>query len=199
MFAGIVESMSSIMAAHQGQGQLTIMVEKPSDFNDLELGDSIAVDGLCLTVENLKEDQIQFTLAPESLRVTGWTSMGVLGRVVNLERSLRLGSRIHGHLVTGHVDGLARVRAIEKEGETMALEIETPRSLRPYIWSKGSVALNGVSLTINRVTPESFSVGLIPETLKRTNLSRIQIDDALHLEVDNLARGLVHNLQEVRI
>lgn len=81
----------------------------------------------------------------------------------------------------------------------MALEIETPRSLRPYIWSKGSVALNGVSLTINRVTPESFSVGLIPETLKRTNLSRIQIDDALHLEVDNLARGLVHNLQEVRI
>lgn len=192
MFSGIVETTSRVVSCQPRSGYLHMSVAKPSHFNDLSIGESIAVDGICLTVEAWDEREIRFALGPETLRITGWTAEGVLGRDVNLERSLRLNDRIHGHLVTGHVDARTRVLQREETGETLALEIEIPDALRAFIWPKGSVALNGVSLTVNGVSATSFRVGLIPETLRRTNLKNLRVNDGIHLEIDNMARGLVH-------
>lgn len=192
MFSGIVETQSIVSAARKGSETIAIDIDKPRDFNDLKVGDSIAVDGICLTVEAFNDKHMTFTLGPETIRVTGWTVERVKNRAVNLERSLRLQDRIHGHLVTGHVDATALVREAKKEGETLRLEIEIPQALSPFIWPKGSVAVNGVSLTVNKVANERFSVGLIPETLKRTNLKNLKAGDRVNLEADNMARGLFH-------
>lgn len=195
MFSGIVESRNVIRAVQARPGLLTITVEKPSFFDDLRLGDSIAVDGVCLTLEAFDPNSMTFSLGPETLRVTGWTADSVLNRVVNLERSLRLNDRIHGHLVTGHVDFGTRVVQAEKQGETLMLAIAIPTDYRPYFWAKGSVAINGVSLTLNQVTPDYFTVGLIPETLKRTNLAELRAGDRVNLEIDNMARAFVRQME----
>ncbi len=192
MFSGIVETFSSVTEVQPGPGLLTIKIKKPSDFDDLKSGDSIAVDGICLTLEGFDEQHMSFSLALETLRVTGWTPDGVKNRVVNLERSLRLNDRIHGHLVTGHVDAATNVLRADWEGESLKLTIAIPQVLRPLIWTKGSVAVNGVSLTINQVTEGEFTVGLIPETLRRTNLNSVKAGDRVNLEADNMARGLLH-------
>lgn len=192
MFSGIVETQSSVAAVRKGPETLSIDIKKPNNFNDLNIGDSIAVDGVCLTLEAATADVMTFTLGPETIRVTGWTFERVQNRAVNLERSLRLQDRIHGHLVTGHVDATAEVRDSKWEGETLRLEIQIPAALKPFVWPKGSVAVNGVSLTVNGVANEAFTVGLIPETLKRTNLKTLKAGDRVNLEADNMARGLFH-------
>jgi riboflavin synthase len=192
MFSGIVETTALVQSARRDGEVMRLWVRKPSDFSDLNRGDSIAVDGVCLTLEEQTSEAMLFALGPETLKVTGWTLDGVKERVVNLERSLRLGDRIHGHLVTGHVDARTPVRAVESDTETTVLWIEIPKALSSLIWPKGSVTVNGVSLTVNQVQDGAFSVGLIPETLKRTNLNTVRSGSTVNLEADNLARGLVH-------
>lgn len=192
MFSGIVETTALVQTARRDGEVLRVWIEKPSDFSDLNRGDSVAIDGVCLTLEDQTSEAMLFALGPETVRVTGWTPDGVKERVVNLERSLRLGDRIHGHLVTGHVDARANVRSVEPHAETTVLWIEIPKILSPLIWPKGSVTVNGVSLTVNHVESGTFSVGLIPETLKRTNLKSVRAGSTVNLEADNLARGLVH-------
>lgn len=192
MFSGIVETTALVQSARRDGEVMRLWVRKPSDFSDLNRGDSIAVDGVCLTLEEQTSEAMLFALGPETLKVTGWTLDGVKERVVNLERSLRLGDRIHGHLVTGHVDARTLVRAVESDTETTVLWIEIPKALSSLIWPKGSVTVNGVSLTVNQVKDGAFSVGLIPETLKRTNLNTARAGSTVNLEADNLARGLVH-------
>lgn len=192
MFAGIVETKSHVTSCDERPGVLTIAIARPRDFEDLSIGDSIAVDGVCLTLERFTLPALYFALGPETLRVTGWQPSSVLGRVVNLERSLKLNDRIHGHLVTGHVDGRGKILARTDRGETVQLKIGFPPDLRSFIWTKGSIAVNGVSLTLNEVGPDYFEVGLIPETLKRTNLNELKEGDGVNLEIDNMARGLVH-------
>lgn len=198
MFSGIVETTGVIKDAFQRDGVLVCEVSRPSEFDDLKIGDSIAVDGVCLTLEQFSSESLLFALGPETLRVTHWSMENLVGKTVNLERSLRLNDRIHGHLVTGHVDGLGVIRALEPMGETLKLTIGTPSHLQVFIWSKGSVAINGVSLTVNACSPDEFQVGLIPETLKRTNLGLLTKNSCVNLEIDNMARGLVHvlNLQK---
>ena len=170
---------------------LQIHVARPAGFDDIGLGDSIAINGCCLTVEAFDEREMTFALGPETLKITGWSPDNLMGRDLNLERSLRLNDRIHGHLVTGHVDGVAEVLRAERSGETLELKISLPAKHKPFIWSKGSVAINGVSLTINAVDDEGFSLWLIPETLKRTNLGELKRGSSVNLELDNMARGLV--------
>lgn len=109
MFSGIVETTARLTHARERAGVVQIHIEKPKGFDGLQTGDSIAVDGVCLTLETFDASSLQFALGPETLQVTGWTADGVMGKTVNLERSLRLGDRIHGHLVTGHVDARARL------------------------------------------------------------------------------------------
>lgn len=195
MFSGIVETTTELMDYKQNDINVVIKVKKPHDFNDLKIGDSIATNGICLTVEAFDEESIQFCLAAETLHITKWNEQALKAKPLNLERSLRLNDRIHGHLVTGHVDAVGRIAERTFEGESLILTVEFPKDLSPYIWAKGSVAINGVSLTINQVTNCRMSFCLIPETLNRTNLSALKVDDAINLEVDNMARGLVRNLQ----
>lgn len=192
MFSGIIETTAKIAAAQEVGAFTRIQVERPKDFTDLKAGDSICTDGVCLTVEEFDPSRITFALGPETLKITGWDTSGVLNRVVNLERSLRLQDRIHGHLVTGHVDTTGTISASIRNGETLFLRIEFPRDFAPFIWAKGSVAVNGVSLTINEASNGEFTVGLIPETLKRTNLGALKAGDKVNLEIDNMARGLVN-------
>ncbi len=198
MFSGIIETTGIITGVRERDGVLECSIARPRDFVDVKIGDSVAINGICLTVEKIDAESLMFALGPETLNVTGWHVGGMLGKVVNLERSLRFNDRIHGHLVTGHVDALGTVKAADPVGETLRLTISMPDKLAPYIWSKGSIAINGVSLTVNACSLKEFQVWLIPETLKRTNLGQLGKGSLVNLEIDNMARGLVHVLRTMQ-
>ena len=200
MFSGIIEAIGTVRSVRQDQGVIRIEIEKPLHFNDLSIGDSLAVDGICLTVEAHSGGLIQCAIGPETLKVTGWSLASLEKRCFNLERSLQLGERVHGHIVTGHVDVTGTVSAARREGgpwgEALYLTIEFPKEFAKYIWRKGSITINGVSLTVNQTSNTNdvgtFDVCLIPETLKRTNLSHLEVGAKVNLEMDSYARGLVH-------
>ncbi len=202
MFSGIVESVQPILSVQRGSGPLIrINVKKPNDFNDLKNGDSVATDGVCLTVEAFDAETITFALAAETLRVLQWSPENpdfLLGKKLNLERSLRFGDRIHGHLVTGHVDSLGLVKKSEGLGENWFLDISVADSILPFIWKKGSITLNGVSLTVNEIKGAVVSVGLIPETLKRTNLGELKVGGFVNVEPDYMAKAMQRMLQVER-
>lgn len=191
MFSGIVEAVSEIQSSQELANAFRIQVEKPREFNDLHLGDSIACDGVCLTVEAFDDQQITFALAAETIKVLRWNPQSWIGKKINLERSLRFGDRIHGHLVTGHVDSLGEVVRAEAQGESFFLDVKVASSVNPYIWKKGSITLNGVSLTVNDVKNSVVEVCLIPETLKRTNLGQLKPGLFVNVEPDYMARAVV--------
>jgi riboflavin synthase len=152
---------------------------------DVSVGDSIAVDGVCLTVVARKARAFEADVSRATLAcTTGFTA----GRRVNLEKALRLSDRIGGHPVSGHVDGTGRVARMRAAGASRRLTVAAPKALAKYIARKGSVAVNGVSLTVNEVDGGSFDVNLIPHTLARTNLGKLHAGDRVNLEVDMLAR-----------
>lgn len=190
MFSGIVEACASIILAERSSQLVKITVEKPAGWDDLKIGDSVAVNGVCLTVEAFNDEYMAFALAPETLKVTGWTPRD--RELVNLERSLRMGDRIHGHIVNGHVDDIGRISYVVEGKDTRIMMIEMSPKFLPYVWRKGSVAVNGVSLTINEVEGNTFQICIIPETLKRTNLGRLKVGDTVHLEADAMARAWYH-------
>lgn len=196
MFSGIIEACAPILSVEPRGDLFTIQVQRPTAFDDIKEGDSIAVNGVCLTVETFSADKIQFTLGAETLKVTGWNSSQLLMQKMNLERSLRFGDRMHGHFVSGHVDAVTKVSALEK-GESWIVKISRESLNSKMIWPKGSVALQGVSLTINDVTSTDFSVCLIPETLLRTNLQNLKVGDSINVEYDAWAKAFVH-FQEQR-
>lgn len=196
MFSGIVEALSPVKSARVvnecGGHLVQIEVERPREFDDIKNGDSIATNGVCLTVEKFDDRTIQFALAAETLQVTGWSAEKLAAAKVNLERSLRMGDRIHGHMVSGHVDGAGRVTRVHEDGGSVFLDVQAPPPLLRYVWKKGSWAVNGVSLTINDVSKDGVvSMCLIPETVKRTNLGALKAGDTVNLEVDMMARGMV--------
>jgi riboflavin synthase len=198
MFSGIVEAVQKIMTAEEAPGVIRIKVERPQSFDDIKLGDSISTDGVCLTVEKFDSQTITFALAPETLKVLNWKTSnagGLAGRKLNLERSLRFGDRIHGHLVTGHVDSLATVKKAQPEGESFFLDVEIKDTVLPYVWKKGSITLNGVSLTVNEIQKNVVSVCLIPETLKRTNLGDLKVGDFVNVEPDYMARAVLRGVE----
>jgi riboflavin synthase len=196
MFSGIVESVSAISFVESHPSLARIKVKKPSSFMDLHIGDSVAVDGVCLTLEQQSDVDLTFALAAETLQVLKMDPKSLLGKKVNLERSLRLGDRIHGHLVTGHVDSTGSVIRSEGTEESWFLDVKVGSGLAPLIWKKGSITLNGVSLTVNEMGDGVVSVCLIPETLKRTNLADLRVGDRVNVESDYFAKALVHQFGE---
>jgi riboflavin synthase len=198
MFSGIVETQSRIRSAKRDRGLVIVEVERPESFDDLKIGDSIATSGVCLTVEAFTPETIRFALGQETLNVTGWTETELQGAPVNLERSLRMGDRIHGHMVSGHVDGVGKIVGHQDLGGSVQLDVQAPKELLRYVWKKGSWAVNGVSLTINSVDTSTGIVGhcLIPETLQRTNLGNLKVGGRVNLEVDMMARAIVTTLDE---
>ncbi|MGZ3769391.1 MAG: riboflavin synthase [Bdellovibrio sp.] len=195
MFSGIIESVMPIVSSEELQNAYRIQIKKPTEFDDIKLGDSIACDGVCLTVEAFDNDKITFALAAETIKVLQWNPKSWIGKKVNLERSLRFGDRIHGHLVTGHVDSLGNVTRASLDGASFFLDVKVQNSVLPYVWKKGSITLNGVSLTVNELSGDIVSVCLIPETLKRTNLGELKVGSLVNVEPDYMARAIQRSIE----
>jgi riboflavin synthase len=190
MFTGIVEDSGTVRSVQPAGAVVRLAIETRLDLKDTALGDSIAVNGVCLTVtakESGPPSLVSFDVGPESLRVTS-LARARPGARVHLERALRLQDRLGGHLVLGHVDGTGTLKAQEQEGETLKLLVGAPPEVLRLCISKGSICLDGVSLTINEVYDDSFSVWLIPHTLERTCLAERRPGDVLNLESDVIGK-----------
>jgi len=189
MFTGLIEAVGSIRELNAVGEDVQITVVAELDFNELEVGASIAVNGACLTATRLNANSFDADVSQETLRCT---TLGLLkaGSAVNLERSLTLQKPLGGHLVSGHVDGLARIRCVTNEARSVQYTLEVPGHLAKYIAIKGSVCLDGISLTVNHVEQNQFSVNLIPHTQLCTTAQHWRVDQTLNLEVDLIARYL---------
>jgi riboflavin synthase len=188
MFTGIVEELGEVVYLTDASGDSAVVaVRGPVVTSDARHGDSISVNGVCLTVIDNVDGVFTADVMGETLRRS---SLGVLhaGSPVNLERAATVGSRLGGHLVQGHVDGVARIIAREPAGEWEVLRFSLPADLSRYVVEKGSITVDGVSLTVMAVDDESFSVGLIPTTLKLTVLGAKAVGDPVNLEVDIIAK-----------
>ncbi len=201
MFSGIIEAQSQILSENSAPQAVRINLKKPLEFNDLKVGDSICTNGICLTIEKFDDDSMQFCLGAETLKLLGTSILNWKNNSINLERSLRLGDRVHGHLVTGHVDCIARIAKSNADGECWQLQIEIPAALKNYFWKKGSICLNGVSLTVNEVYLQNgvslVDVCLIPETIKKTNLTKLSAGDFACVEADYLAKAYLQQKEGV--
>ena len=188
MFSGIITDIGRI-AAVEARGDTHLWVETAHDLACIDLGASVAHNGVCLTVAERRPEAGTYRVSA-SAETLSKTTVGDwrAGTPVNLELSLRLGDEIGGHLVYGHVDGLARVAAVEPEGESVRFTFEAPAPLMAFIAPKGSVALDGVSLTVNGVDEARFDVNIIPHTSEKTTFSALSVGDAVNMEVDMLAR-----------
>jgi riboflavin synthase len=216
MFSGIVEGQAECFFEipsdpsakdHRNDPfrNLKLSISRPAGWTDIALGDSIAINGVCLTVETLGAGHLEFSVGPETLKVTGWLEKDQQPHQVNIERSVKFGDRVHGHLVAGHVDEMGKVVSAEASvhaaghapEEWLVLWIHCSRNFSRLVWRKGSVAINGVSLTVNDTRDWSsdleraFQVTLIPETLRRTNLAQLHAGDRVCLEADSMARSIV--------
>jgi len=190
MFTGIVTDVGTVRKAEQ-RGDLRLQISCGYDMETVELGASIACSGVCLTVVDKGEDWFAVDLSAETVSRTA-AGLWREGATLNLERSLRMGDELGGHIVTGHVDAVGNVVEAAPEGDSVRITVEVPRNLAPMIAQKGSIALDGVSLTVNTVedAPESarFSINLIPHTAKETTFGQIAAGRQLNVEVDVLAR-----------
>jgi riboflavin synthase len=186
MFTGIVTSIGKITkAAPRDQGLRLTIDAGMLDLSDVAVGDSIAVNGVCLTVIALHGDRFDVDVSQETIGCT--VELGAPNEV-NLEKSLRLSDRLGGHLMSGHVDGVGEVTRFEAAGESFLLAIRAPQELAKYIARKGSITVNGVSLTVNRVAGAEFEINLIPHTIAVTNLKNLNPGSQVNLEVDLVAR-----------
>jgi riboflavin synthase len=186
MFTGIVAAVGRIERAEPRPMGLRLAIDAGGlDMSDVAVGDSIAVNGCCLTVVALQGQRFEVDVSQETIDCT--VGLGGAGEV-NLEKSLRLADRLGGHLVTGHVDGVGTVVAFEPVGESHRLVVRAPADLAKYVARKGSIAVQGVSLTVNRVLGDEFEINLIPHTLAVTTLKHVAPGARVNLEVDLLAR-----------
>lgn len=192
MFTGIIAHQGELFSVTTNAKQSQLWIQ--SQFLDLVLGESIAVDGICLTVDEIDGKNFLCALSPETLRCTNARHYQK-GRSVNLERALQLQDRLGGHLVAGHVDCVARVALIDQQHDFTAITFShIAKTAMHYFVMKGSVCVNGVSLTLNRMTVDGFEVMLIPHTLHRTNLSYLKINDEVNIEFDQMVKIIERQL-----
>ena len=190
MFTGIVQDVGVVDAIEHQEHQSLFVFATKLDMSVWQLGDSVAVDGCCLTITDFPDAKQKLwaaTLSPETIKLTRFSQLKV-GDKVNLEPALRMGDALGGHMVSGHIDDVAKVVSMTDVGEHKQITFEVPDKLKQYVVVKGSVTLNGVSLTVNTVENTCFSVNLIPHTLANTNLQNLQKDDRVNLETDLLGR-----------
>jgi riboflavin synthase len=195
MFTGIVEEMGAVSAMEKTLAGTRLTIMASTVMSDLKLGDSVSVNGTCLTVVTKDERNFSVEVSPETLSVT---TLGQLtaGAPVNLERAMKLHERIGGHLVAGHVDGVGTIRNRHQEGNAIFFTIEAPHEILRYCIVKGSITVDGISLTINDVTEKGFSVAIIPHTAKVTTLGLKQPGDTVNLESDLIGKYVERLLQE---
>lgn len=190
MFTGIIEATGTIkhITRNAKDARLTI-ASSTLDFSDVKLGDSIAANGVCLTVVDLGVDWYAVDVSYETLRLTGFAHYQA-GDSVNLEKAMLPTTRFGGHIVSGHVDGLGTIQKITTHSEYTEIWVEAPSSIAKYICPKGSITVDGVSLTVNQVERERFMLWLIPHTLQQTIIKNYRVNDQVNLEVDMVARYL---------
>ncbi|MEB8387378.1 riboflavin synthase [Rhodobacteraceae bacterium KMM 6894] len=194
MFTGIITDQGRISALTQ-QGDLLARITCSYDTSGIDIGASIACDGVCLTAVALGNDWFEVQISAETVSKTNLDTWA-LGRTVNLERALKVGDELGGHIVSGHVDGVATVIAMHDEGDSTRVTLRASDPLARFIAPKGSVALNGTSLTVNDVSGAEFGINFIPHTKDVTTWGRVQVGDRVNLEIDTLAR-YVARLHEV--
>lgn len=192
MFTGIVETTGSVLAIDSGSDSSRITFAAPGVLSDAQIGASIAVNGVCLTVTHFDQDSFTADLMEETLKRSALGGLN-LGDPVNIERAMLLSGRLGGHIVQGHVDAVATVRSIEPSEDWTLITFDLPREIARYVVEKGSITVSGVSLTVVKVsepveTAPWFSVSLIPTTLKDTTLGNIGVGSKVNLEVDALAK-----------
>lgn len=196
MFSGLVSGTGMIKQLTVKQKTIVLAVEPANRhfLSKAQVGDSIAIDGTCLTIEDFNDQQSTVTLMPQTFEKTTFKDRQV-GDLVNLERSLQVGSRLEGHIVTGHVDEVTQVVNRRQNENAIELVFNLPNRLRGQVVAQGSVAINGVSLTVMTVTKDTFSVGLIPHTQTVTNLDELQVGSRVNLETDILGKYVNANLK----
>jgi riboflavin synthase len=186
MFTGLVEDLGEVVAVDAGaEGSVLTVASHLTE--EVGLGDSVAVNGVCLTATRIEDGRMSFDVMLESLRRSSLGGVEA-GSRVNLELAMKAGARLGGHIMQGHVDGIGSVAAIAEDGFSRVVTIDAPADLLKYVVEKGSIAVDGISLTVSRVDDTSFDVSLIPETLERTNLGGTAVGRTVNLEVDVVAK-----------
>jgi riboflavin synthase len=189
MFTGLIEETGRLVALHAPDRQKQLQIAAPRLAGEIEIGDSVAVNGCCLTVAARQEGNLTFDLLAETFERTNLKTLRP-GSLVNLERALAADGRLGGHFVQGHVDCAARILALEEKGADLRVEVELPPEFAHYVAFKGSIAVDGISLTVAEVAPNSFAVWVIPHTRAQTNLAAPQRDALVNLEFDLIAKYL---------
>ena len=187
MFTGLIEEVGRVVAAHASNHSTQLQVAAPRTARQAKTGESIAVNGCCLTLTSCRSDCLSFDLLEETIARTNLNDLQQ-DSPVNLERALRADGRVGGHFVQGHIDCVAAIIAFDTKGADFRLEVELPENSNHYVASKGSIAANGISLTVAEVFPKTFAVWIIPYTKRHTNLDRATIGDLVNLEFDVLAK-----------
>ena len=195
MFTGIVQGLGTIESIEEGDGITTFCVACP-DTQDLAIGASVAIDGVCLTATSIKGELVTFDVIPETMERT---TLGerVVDDEVNIERSLRYGDEVGGHLLSGHIIGRGLVTYSESVGEGAQLKIKAPPSIQKYIQTKGYIGIDGISLTLGEVVENEFDLHIIPETLRLTTLRSKQAGDAVNIEIDSTTMMIVETVERL--
>ena len=187
MFTGLIEDVGKVVAAHATEHGVQLEIAAPGTAKQVRAGQSIAVNGCCLTLTSRRGDRLTFDLLEETLARTNLRDLRPNSQV-NLERALRADGRLGGHFVQGHVDCVSRIMAFDKKGPDFRLEIELPKEFAPYVASKASIAVNGISLTVADILPKRFVAWIVPYTKRHTNLDCAKTGDLVNLEFDILAK-----------
>lgn len=196
MFSGIIEAVGIVESIDEyGQDYRFVINTGKLDLSDIHVSESIAINGVCLTAIEISNNTITADISSETIACTTFGKIRT-GDKVNLEKALQLNSRLNGHLVIGHVDGIGMVKLIKDEGRSVCYEIQFPDNLRKYIARKGSICVDGVSLTINEISDKSFKVNIIPHTLEETIFPEYEKGSSVNLEIDLIARYLEGLLAE---
>ncbi|MDR1066389.1 MAG: riboflavin synthase [Clostridiales bacterium] len=188
MFTGIIEEIGTILSLNKGVSSVRLNIR--SAFEDIRLGDSVAVNGVCLTADALTKDGFAADVMPETMRKTSFDKLRA-GSKVNLERALRLDGRLGGHIVSGHIDGTGVIESFKKEDNAIWIAVRAPKPTLAYIVEKGSIALDGVSLTVASLSENSFSVSVIPHTARETVLLEKRPGDIINIECDVIGKYIL--------
>jgi len=197
VFSGIVKELGVAVAVEEAGGGRELVIRAPETAAQVKLGDSVAVDGVCLTAAAVDGDRISFHAVPETIARTTLGALELEQRV-NVEPALRAGDELGGHYVQGHVDGVGHIQSVEAEGEGLRVFVEAPDDVLRYCVEKGSIALDGVSLTVAELAADAFAIALVPHTLAATTLSELAPGQQVNLEVDVLAKYVERLLPPTR-
>ena len=196
MFTGIIQAKGSVQEVISSKEGAHLKINSNTlNLSDSEIGDSIAVDGVCLTITELSEDWFSADVSNETMSCTTFSELSQ-GQSVNLERSLRLNQGIDGHLVSGHVDGIGEIHSIDEDGDSVRIKVEVQGDIMKYIAKKGSICINGVSLTVNSVEDNIFDVNIVPHTFSVTTLGELKPKSNVNLEIDQVARYIERLLDQ---